>query len=370
MLLSVPSPFPVLPPLVPALALQALPWTLSSPSDSALPSLALRRVPCTLAACPGPWKPPLPQGLPQARVCSPQFSSAPQPFRLGSHCLPRPYPRARACSSRLFRVPSWSPRTPPGPVCSSNPVVEPLGRPPLPSQDPPWASRSFCAFSGPLVSLLAFPGVLAGPPSLPAGSPGLLPALAPSLWCPHFAFTSSPLCSFSCVPAPSRSAPSLIFLCLGVSAPFPSRGSAPSSQSPVDSPKHPGVGAGQASAVGVRRLVFVLLIAVLLPCFFWASSASPHVPFLCPLPPLCPPRPSPGILGERAGAGAFLAFPSPHHPSSSRLPEVSPRAFRGGGLPRAAGEGGGGRGRESGGGLRNERFWPGLAGPELLLGAP
>lgn len=56
----------------------------------ALPSLALRRVPCTLAACPGPWKPPLPQGLPQARVCSPQFSSAPQPFRLGSHCLPRP----------------------------------------------------------------------------------------------------------------------------------------------------------------------------------------------------------------------------------------------------------------------------------------
>lgn len=200
-------------------------------------------------------------GLPQARVCSPQFSSAPQAFNLGSHYLPRPYPGARARSSRLFRVPSWSPSSPPGPVCFSSPVVEPLDHPPLPSQDPSWTSRSFFAFAGPLVSLLTFPGVLAASPSLPAGSPGLLPPLASSLWCLHFAFSPSPLCSFSSVPAPSRSAPSLFFLSLRVSAPFPSRcsswplSSAPSSQSPVDSPKHPGVGAGQASTVGVRRLV-------------------------------------------------------------------------------------------------------------------
>ena len=74
-LLSVPSPFPVLPPPVPALALQALPWTLSLPSDSALPSLALRRVPCTLAACPGPWKPPHPRSSPGPCLLPPVFLS-------------------------------------------------------------------------------------------------------------------------------------------------------------------------------------------------------------------------------------------------------------------------------------------------------
>lgn len=233
---------------------------------TALPSLALRRVPCALAACPGPWNPPPPaQVLPRPLCAPPSFPQHLRPLT----CVLTAYPGSTLEPGRAPRGSGFlpgAPGLPLAPFASPTPLWNPwvaplylpktLPGPPGPSllSLEPWSSCWLFLGSslGPQASL---------PPS-PAGSPGLLPALAPSLWCPHFAFTPLPLCSFSSVPAPSRSAPSLYFLSLRVfSAPFPSRcsswplSSSPSSQSPVDSPKHPGVGAGQASAVEVRRLV-------------------------------------------------------------------------------------------------------------------
>lgn len=265
-LLSVPSPFPVLPPPVPAVALQALPWTLSSPSDSALPSLALRRVPCTLAACPGPWKPPPPpQVLPRPVSAPPSFTQHLRPLT----CVLTAYPGS---TLEPGRAPGGSgflpgaPGLPLAPFASPTPLWNPWAAPlylPKTLPGPPGPSLlSLEPWSSCWLFLESSLGPQASPPPSPAGSPGLLPALAPSLLCLHFAFTPLPLCSFSSVPAPSCRAPSLFFLSLWVSsAPFPSRcsswplSSSPSSQSLVDSPKHPGVGARQASAVGVRRLV-------------------------------------------------------------------------------------------------------------------
>lgn len=72
------------------------------------------------------------------------------------------------------------------------------------------------------------------------------------------------------------------------------------------------------SAVGVRRLVLLPLAnPCLSPPFLWASSASPYCSFSLPLPRfvLCAP-PSPGILGEGAGAGIppLLSLASPPPP--------------------------------------------------------
>ena len=216
------------------------------------------------AQAPGNHRPP-PQVLPRPVSAPPSFTQHLRPLT----CVLTAYPGS---TLEPGRAPGGSgflpgaPGLPLAPFASPTPLWNPWAAPlylPKTLPGPPGPSLlSLEPWSSCWLFLESSLGPQASPPPSPAGSPGLLPALAPSLLCLHFAFTPLPLCSFSSVPAPSCRAPSLFFLSLWVSsAPFPSRcsswplSSSPSSQSLVDSPKHPGVGARQASAVGVRRLV-------------------------------------------------------------------------------------------------------------------
>lgn len=210
-------------------SLQALPCTLSVPGDS-LPSLDPRPFPYTR--------------------CIPRPLSASRNFLPDPPCLSGALPRPQALAAFL--------RASLGPqdlLCSSVSPSRVWALVPLrSSQDPPWTRRPFSAF------FPCTPGLWSGFPGHLLGSPSLPPALSvPSPFYPtsplcglYFVFTHFPFCSFRPVPAPSRSAASLLIPSLPVfQIPFPSRSgpralfSYPFAVSHRLSPKPCGLGAQQ-----------------------------------------------------------------------------------------------------------------------------